>query len=223
MRSSPPSRSLVLKIVKPPVPSARADKICWLVEDEAGNGGTMDRGWLYGELLKLLTPGLFPPPRVPPPVPPPPEPPFPPPPVPPEPPLPPPPVPPPPLLPPPPSPPPPRPPPPPPPVPPPPPPVPPPPPPPRPPPPPPRPPPPPPPPPGRPPPPPPPPPPRCGRSSASFTRSGRPSIIWPLTPSIARWACSSEPIVTKAKPRDCPVARSVTMWTSVTSPNCVNA
>src|ERR1700704_559765 len=100
MRSSPPSRSLVLKIVKPPVPSASAARICWLVEAEGGNGGTIVRGWLKGELLKLLPPGLFPPPREPPPVPPPPlEPPFPPPPVPPpppEPPLPPPPVPPPP-------------------------------------------------------------------------------------------------------------------------------
>src|SRR6266852_4893516 len=79
MRSSPLSRSLVLKIVKPPVPSASAARICWLVEAEGGNGGTIVRGWLYGELLKLLATGLLPPPREPPP----PVPPFPPPPVPP--------------------------------------------------------------------------------------------------------------------------------------------
>jgi len=36
--------------------------------------------------------------------------------------------------------------------------------------------------------------------------------------SIAFWASAGEPIVTKPKPRDWPVARSVTMWTSVTSP-----
>ena len=70
------------------------------------------------------------------------------------------------------------------------------------------------------PPPPPPPakPPRCGRSSASLTRRARPSSAAPFMVSMAFCASAGEPIVTKPKPRDWPVARSVTTWTSVTSP-----
>ncbi len=43
-----------------------------------------------------------------------------------------------------------------------------------------------------------------------------------LAPFIACDACDAswdEPMVTKAKPRDCPVSRSVTSLTSTTSPN----
>ena len=59
-------------------------------------------------------------------------------------------------------------------------------------------------------PPPPPPPPRAGRSSASFTRRGRPSSICPSMPSMAFLASSGEPMVTKPKPRGRPVSRSLT-------------
>src|SRR5580704_2502555 len=49
---------------------------------------------------------------------------------------------------------------------------------------------------------PPPPPPRCGRSSASFTRRGRPSRFAPFMASMAFWASAGEPIVTNPNPRD---------------------
>src|ERR1051325_3543249 len=49
-----PKRSLVLKMVKPPVPSARAARICWLVAVDSGNCGTMERGWFMGLLRPLI-------------------------------------------------------------------------------------------------------------------------------------------------------------------------
>src|SRR5580692_7545735 len=73
-----------------------------------------------------------------------------------------------------------------------------------------------------PPPPPPPPPLRCGRSSASFTRRARPSSIAPFMAPTAAASCAL-PMVTKPKPRDWPLSRSLTMWTSVTSPDAENA
>src|SRR6185295_2760527 len=77
------------------------------------------------------------------------------------------------------------------------------------------------PPPRKPPPPPPPPPPL--RSSASLTRRARPSSVAPFMREIASAASSDVPIVTKPKPRDRPLSRSIAMWTSVTSPISENA
>lgn len=80
----------------------------------------------------------------------------------------------------------------------------------------------------RPPPPPPPPKPRPPplpprRSSASFTRRGRPSSMAPFIREIASDACCADPMVTNAKPRDRPLSRSVATCTSVTSPKSSNA
>src|SRR2546422_275203 len=61
MRSSPPSKSLVLKIVKPPVPSASAASIWVLVGAGGGNCGTVGRGRFVGEFF-LLGDGPLPPP-----------------------------------------------------------------------------------------------------------------------------------------------------------------
>src|SRR5271154_134992 len=71
--------------------------------------------------------------------------------------------------------------------------------------------------------PPPPPPPRFCRSSASLTRSGRPARSAPFISAMAFAASAAEPMVTNAKPRDCPVSRSETTCTSVISPKGVNA
>src|SRR6185312_12579649 len=60
---------------------------------------------------------------------------------------------------------------------------------------------------------PPPPPPRAGRSSASLTLSGRPSSIAPFMAAMALVASSGVLIVTKPKPRERPLSRSVTTWT----------
>src|SRR5690606_38318220 len=72
-------------------------------------------------------------------------------------------------------------------------------------------------PPGRRPPPPPGPPPPC-RSCASFTRSERPSSMQPSISWIAACAALPSENVTKPKPRDRPVSRSVMTFASTTSP-----
>jgi hypothetical protein len=82
------------------------------------------------------------------------------------------------------------------------------------------------PPPGRPPPPPPPPrkpPSPRGRSCASSTRISRPSSVEPLSSEMALAADCASPMVTNAKPRACPVSRSVGTATSRTSPTAENA
>jgi transposase len=61
------------------------------------------------------------------------------------------------------------------------------------------------------------------RSSASFTRSGRPSTRVPFSAAIAFRPASGEAIVTNANPRDWPVSRSEMIRTSVTSPTSVKA
>src|SRR5690606_21970147 len=71
--------------------------------------------------------------------------------------------------------------------------------------------------------PPPPPPPRGARSCASLTRRVRPSSSAPSICSMAVAAALSSRKVTKPKPRERPVSRSVMTLTSSTSPKLSNA
>src|SRR5579863_431080 len=71
--------------------------------------------------------------------------------------------------------------------------------------------------------PPPPPPPPCGLGRASLTFRARPFISAPLSCEIAVSAALRSVISTKAKPRGCPVSRSVTMLTRSTAPYWANA
>src|ERR1700759_1689366 len=59
MRSSPPTRSLVLKMVKPPVPSESNASTCWLVVTEEGSVGRRFCAWLNGLFGFKLLYGLY--------------------------------------------------------------------------------------------------------------------------------------------------------------------
>src|SRR4051794_25439237 len=71
--------------------------------------------------------------------------------------------------------------------------------------------------------PPPKPPARGSRGRASFTFKARPFSSRPFIAAIALPASSALDIPTKAKPRGCPVSRSLTTLTLSTAPNSENA
>jgi hypothetical protein len=61
------------------------------------------------------------------------------------------------------------------------------------------------------------------RSRATFTVMDLPSNVEPFRDSMARSASSAEPYSTNPKPRDWPVARSMTTLAETTSPNSAKA